>query len=312
MPAQTDQKDIPRVDADGSRPSEAASPSRGGALILIGGAMTRDGHALRGFVELVNARGPGLVVGLTTASSEPEETGWYWTGVLRGAGIRDVRIPLFDRADEKRDREIAAMIRDAAGVFLGGGDQVKLVAALSGSETAIALHAAHERGAVIAGTSAGAAALTELTMAGGEVDVEGNLVDQYIGPGLGLLGYDAIVDTHFSQRRRLQRLFLVVAKNTRLFGVGIDEDTALIVRDGVGEVVGAGSVTFVDGRETVRFDNAQELDKGRQLTLSHLRVGIVGTRYHLDLKARDLHELVSNEPSPHRRDPQSANDAVPA
>jgi cyanophycinase len=311
MPAPTDQKDIPRVDAVGAPADEGAPAPSAGVLVLIGGALSRDGHALRGFVDLVNGRGPGLVVGLTTASAEPEETGWYWTGVLRGAGIRDVRVPIFDRADEKRDREIAAMIRDAAGVFLGGGDQVKLVTALSGSQTAAAIHQAYERGAVIAGTSAGAAALTELTMAGGEVDVEGNLVEQYIGPGLGLLAYDAIVDTHFSQRRRLQRLFLVVAKNTQLFGVGIDEDTALIVRDGIGEVLGAGSVTFVDGRETVRFDNAQELDKGRQLTLSHLRVGIVGTKYHLNLRARDLQELVSNEPSRHRRTPQES-DGIPA
>jgi cyanophycinase len=309
MPAPTDHKDIPRVDALAAPTNDA--PPNGGVLVLIGGALSRDGHALRGFVDSVNERGPGLVVGLTTASAEPEETGWYWTGVLRGAGIRDVRVPMFDRADERRDREIAAMIRDAAGVFLGGGDQVKLVTALSGSQTQAAIHQAYERGAVVAGTSAGAAALTELTMAGGEVDVEGNLVEQYIGPGLGLLAFDAIVDTHFSQRRRLQRLFLVVAKNTRLFGVGIDEDTALVVRDGIGEVVGAGSVTFVDGRETVRFDNALELEKGRQLTLSHLRFGIVGTKYHLDLRARDLHELVSNEPSRHRRTPQESS-RVPA
>ena len=131
-------------------------------------------------------------------------------------------------------------------------------------------------GGVVCGTSAGAAALSRLTMAGGEIDREGNLVAQYIGPGLGLLGYDAIIDTHFSQRRRLQRLFFVVAGNTELLGVGIDEDTALIVRGDVGEVVGAGGVTFVDGRDTVRFDNADDLDTGRQLTLSHLRVGIVG------------------------------------
>jgi cyanophycinase len=132
-------------------------------------------------------------------------------------------------------------------------------------------------------------------MAGGEIDEEGNLVDQYLGPGLGLLGYDAIIDTHFSQRRRLQRLFLVIASNRQLFGIGIDEDTALVVRDHLGEVIGAGGVTFVDGRHTVRFDNAHELEKGRQLTLSHLRVGIVGTRYHLDLHARELHELLTGE-----------------
>src|SRR5690606_34049870 len=103
----------------------------------------------------------------------------------------------------------------------------------------------------IAGTSAGAAALTELTMAGGELDPEGNLVEQYLGPGLGLLAHDAIVDTHFSERQRLQRLFLVIASNTQLLGVGIDEDTGLVVKGHVGEVVGSGGVTFVDGRSTV-------------------------------------------------------------
>jgi cyanophycinase len=142
------------------------------------------------------------------------------------------------------------------------------------------------------------------------MDVEGNLVEQYIGPGLGLLGYDAIIDTHFSQRRRLQRLFLVVASNTHLLGIGIDEDTALIVKDGIGKVVGAGSVTFVDGRDTVRFDNANDLEKGRQLTLSHLRVGIVGTNYHLDLRARDLKELVDGEASPHLRGAANKDDAA--
>jgi cyanophycinase-like exopeptidase len=69
----------------------------------------------------------------------------------------------------------------------------------------------------------------------------------------------------------------------------------------VGHVVGAGGVTFVDGRDSVRFDNAHDLERGRQLTLSHLRVGIVGTNYHLDLEHRDLEVLVRGQPSPHIR-----------
>jgi cyanophycinase len=142
-------------------------------------------------------------------------------------------------------------------------------------------------------------------MAGGEIDEEGNLVEQYIGPGFGLLGYEAIIDTHFSQRRRLQRLFVVIAGNPQLLGLGIDENTAMIVRGHLGEVVGAGGVTFVDGRDSVRFDNADDLEKGRQLTFSHLRVGIVGTHYHLNLQERELEVLVADEPSPHRRTPAS-------
>jgi cyanophycinase len=111
-----------------------------------------------------------------------------------------------------------------------------------------------------------------------------------------------MIDSHFSQRRRLQRLFVVIAANTQLMGLGIDENTALVVRGHLGEVVGAGGVTFVDGRDSVLFDNAADLRKGRQLTFSHLRVGIVGTHYHLNLLERELEVLVSGEPSPHRRD----------
>ena len=299
-----DKGDIPRVDAPPA-PVHPHEPEPSGTLILIGGASTAHGHALRSFVDATGARDGGRIIGLTTASAEPEASAEHWVANFHAAGATNVEIPMFDRADPARDREIARMIAGADGVFLGGGDQVKLVTMLSGTATSSAIYDKHRSGGVVCGTSAGAAALTELTMAGGEVDEEGNLVEQYLGPGLGLLGYGAIIDTHFSQRRRLQRLFLVVASNRELFGVGIDEDTALVVRGHRGEVVGAGGVTFVDGRDTVRFDNAADLDRGRQLTLSHLRVGIVGTRYHLDLQARDVGELLSGEANEHRVTPAS-------
>jgi len=294
-----DARDIPHVDPGTERRRRRGAEPKG-VLVLIGGACTPHGHALRAFLDLAGARSGGRIVGLTTASANPEEAAVSWLATLRSVGAFNVEIPLFDRADETLDARIAHMVREAAGVLLGGGDQVKLVAALSGTRTCAAMRELYERGGVVCGTSAGAAALTELTMAGGEVDEEGNLVEQYIGPGLGFLGYDAIIDTHFSQRRRLQRLFLVVASNRQLLGVGIDEDTALVVRGHRGEVLGAGGVTFVDGRDTVRFDNAADLEKGRQLTLSHLRVGIVGTRYHLNLQERDLDELVAGDASGHR------------
>jgi cyanophycinase len=289
----------PRIDAPVAHvePSEDAH----GTLVLIGGAVEPQNEAFQSFLRLAGAKEGGRVVVLTTASAQPAEAARAWRGDFRRAGARDVSFPIFRDACDEQDREIAASIASANAVFLGGGDQVKLVAALGGSCTLAEIKALHQRGGVIGGTSAGAAALTELTMAGGEIDEEGNLVEQYIGPGLGLLGFETIVDTHFQQRRRLQRLFVVVAQNTQLLGLGIDEDTALIVNGHVGEVVGAGGVTFVDGRDTVRFDNADDIEKGRQLTLSHLRVGIVGTRYHLNLKDRDLDEVVRERMSQRAR-----------
>jgi cyanophycinase len=113
----------------------------------------------------------------------------------------------------------------------------------------------------------------------------------HLGPGFGLLGFRTIIDTHFTQRRRLQRLFLVIAQNPELLGLGIDENTALVVRGHLGEVVGSGSVTFVDG-SGVRFDNADESAGGRPLTVSYLRVGMVGAGYTLNFRERELEVLV--------------------
>lgn len=299
QPRAADKRDVPRVHSPSPRHHREEKDSAKGVLVLIGGACTPHGHALRSFLELSGARGGGKIVALTSASADPADSARGWTSTFRSAGAFNVEIPIFDRKDDALDFTTARLIDEADGVFLTGGDQVKLVATLAGTRTEAAICRMYHNGGVVGGTSAGAAALTELTMAGGEVDEEGNLVEQYIGPGLGLLGHDAIIDTHFSQRRRLQRLFLVVASNRQLFGLGIDEDTALVVRGGVGEVVGAGGVTFVDGRDTVRFDNADELDKGRQLTLSHLRVGIVGTKYHLDLRERDLAEVACRRRAGH-------------
>lgn len=294
--SENDRSQAPRVD----RPVAhvGLSESARGTLVLMGGAVEPRNEAFQQFLRLSEAHDGAPIVGLTTASAEPAEAARAWLSDFRRAGATNVSIPLFGKACDARDREIAAMIRSARAVFLGGGDQVKLVGSLGGSCSLAEIKALFQRGGIICGTSAGAAALTELTMAGGEIDEEGNLVEQYIGPGLGLLGFETIVDTHFQQRRRLQRLFVVIAQNTELLGLGIDEDTALIVRGHVGEVIGAGGVTFVDGRETVRFDNADDIEKGRQLTLSHVRVGIVGTKYHLDLEQRELAEVLEAQAAP--------------
>lgn len=283
----------PRVDRRVSH--VGMSDGARGTLVLMGGAVDPRNEAFQQFLRLADARNGAPVVGLTTASAEPGAAARAWLADFRRGGATEVRFPIFGKAGDERDREIAATIKDARAVFLGGGDQVKLVASLGGSCTLAEIKALYRRGGVVCGTSAGAAALTELTMAGGEIDEEGNLVEQYIGPGLGLLGFETIVDTHFQQRRRLQRLFVVIAQNTELLGLGIDEDTALVVRGHVGEVIGAGGVTFVDGRDTVRFDNADQIEKGRQLTLSHLRVGIVGTKYKLDLAKRELEEMARRD-----------------
>jgi len=306
MPGETPTTQINAVPHVDSPPAADGGARKVGTLVLLGGNLTADGAALKAFIKTSGADQGARIVVLTLASAVPAEAEQYWRDVLAGRGVRNVVFPALDRTNSAIDASVAAEIDGADAVFMTGGDQVTLVTALSGTNACGALKQLYARGGVVAGTSAGAAALTELTMAGGEFDQDGNLVEQYLGPGLGLLGYQAIIDTHFSERRRLKRLFFVVAANTELFGLGIDENTALVVRGGIGEVVGAGGVTFVDGRETVRFDNAHELEAGRQLTLSHLRVGIIGTHYRLNMVERELHELtLVREPPPREPGPRA-------
>ena len=269
---------------------------RAGTLVLIGGACEPCGEALGAFIERSGARSGGKVVGITTASQDPANAAREWLKDFAAAGVHNVEIPIIDRRDRAQDPRIAEMILSADGIFLGGGDQVHLVATLGGSRVDQAIREAYARGAVVGGTSAGAAALTETILAGAEPDEYGRMQDLHLGPGFGLLGFRAMIDTHFTQRRRLQRLFMVIAQNPELMGLGIDEDTALVVHGHLGEVVGRGSVTFVDGRG-VRFDNADECMQGKPLTLSYLRVGIVGSGYTFNLRERELEVLVQTRAS---------------
>ena len=262
-----------------------------GTLILLGGNVTPTGEALCTFVRQAGAKNGAPIIGFTTASSDVAGSRDHWLQDFAKAGVTNCEIPIVETRKDACDEKLGARIREAKGIFLGGGDQVKLVSVLAGTPVEAAIRDAFMDGAVVCGTSAGAAALTKTTLAGNEVDEEGNLVAQYIGSGLGLLGFHTIVDTHFSQRRRLYRLFVAIAEYPELMGLGIDEDTAFCVEGEIATVFGAGGVTFVDA-SGVRFNNSADVERGRQLTISALRVGIIGSGQDFNLKKRELESLL--------------------
>jgi cyanophycinase len=276
-------------------PPEVQTPRRArhevdqasGTLVLIGGGTTPNGAALGEFVRLSGAMEGGRIVVLTSASGDPTASARQWRRDLLAAGCRQVDAPIVASREQASDPHVVALIQQASGVFLGGGDQVKLVSIIGGAPVGEAIRDAYVRGVVIGGTSAGAAALTKTTLAGNEVDECGQLVEQYIGPGLGLVRHQALVDTHFSQRRRLYRLFVALAEFPDLMGLGLDEDTAMVVNGDLGRVVGVGGVTFVDGR-SVTYSNAFQLREGKSLTISAMRVGVVGAGHTFDLAKREL------------------------
>ncbi len=274
------------------RPKRRRRDDQAGSLVLIGGACDPQGAALGSFLDMSGARDGASIVVITTASVDPAKAAATWSRDLESAGATNVEAPLVDSRQRAQDASCAEIVRSARGIFLGGGDQLKLVSTLGGSRVGRAMREAFGSGAIVCGTSAGAAALSETMLAGGEVNSAGSSVPLHLGPGLGLLGFSSVVDTHFARRGRLQRLIQQVARNPELLGIGIDENTALVVRGHLAEVVGPGNVYYVDGRDA-KFDNADDVKSGRAaLTLSYLRVGVVGAGYPLDLRERELAFLV--------------------
>jgi cyanophycinase len=190
-----------------------------------------------------------------------------------------------ERADAD-DRETANVVASATGVFLTGGNQSRLTQVIAGTTLDDALHQAHDRGAVVAGTSAGASALASHMVAFGAVGPTPKQRMVHLSAGLGLLPGLAI-DQHFQQRGRIGRLLALVAQSPSLLGVGIDEDTcATVFPDRTLHVEGRGAVTVVDGRH-VRTDAYR--GKGyRPVMVSGAILHSLPAGYWFDLRRREL------------------------
>lgn len=219
-----------------------AAQSRG-HLLLIGGGGEPDAVWAK-FFELAGGRDSPLVV-VPTASGEPE-TGPEYVADLKARGATDVvNLPIHGPEDAAKPENVAALAR-ARGVFFTGGDQSCITRAFLGSPALAALRTAFENGAVLSGTSAGLACMSEV-MITGEGDftvIQRGAVETVTG-----LGFvrDAILDQHFVTRQRLNRLLSVVLEHPDLVGVGVDEMTAVWIKpDRTFEVLGESNVLVID------------------------------------------------------------------
>lgn len=217
-----------------------------GHIIPIGGGEERleDGAILRRFVELAGGGEARLAV-IPTASRRPD-AGDDYEGLFRAMGVACVRILRLDRRADAEDATALSVLADATGVFLTGGDQLRLSTMLGGTPVARLLRRRNADGMPVAGTSAGASFLSEHMIARGR---EGSMprADMVsLAPGLGLTNR-FVIDQHFRQRDRLGRLLTALAYNPFAIGIGLDEDTAAFFGpDDVLQVVGSGAITVVD------------------------------------------------------------------
>jgi len=221
-------------------------------LLIIGGAEDKVGRAtvLRRFVRLAGGRKARIVV-IPSASAFPEEAVETYNVAFGRLGAPDVVVVNPRSRQAAADSALVGEMDNATGVFMTGGNQLKLSQLFVGTPLADAISRAHERGAVVAGTSAGASIMSSFMISLGADGVTPRQRSSQLTSGLGLLP-GVIIDQHFDQRARYGRLMSLVASSPDLLGMGIDEDTAAEVRDGRRlMVVGSGAVFVVDARGAV-------------------------------------------------------------
>ncbi|MBF8290043.1 MAG: Cyanophycinase [Chloroflexi bacterium] len=256
-----------------------------GTVIVIGGAedKIRDRIILNRFVALAGGE-DAVVAVISTASSLGHEAGERYRQVFSELGVPTVQpLHAMTRA-QANDETFARAVRDATGIFLTGGNQLRLSSTLGGTRLAEAVLERHRHGAVVAGTSAGASALSSHMIAFGASGATPKHRMAAIAAGLGVLP-GVIVDQHFQQRNRLGRLLSLIAQNPSLLGLGVDEDTAGVVGpDQVLEVIGRGSITIVDG--AAAETDAWDVRGHKPVMISGVVLHSLPAGYRFDLRRR--------------------------
>jgi cyanophycinase len=241
-----------------------------GRLLIIGGAEDRCHGAalLERFVDLSGGASARIVL-VTTATGVPDEVHADYEQVFRRLGA-DRTVPLRVRGRSDADGPDAAkVLEDATGVFVAGGDQARLRTLVGSRINEILRDRLTADGLVVAGTSAGATAMGRTMILGGTgADVSAATVRT--GPGLGLIP-KVLIDMHFGERGRLPRLLSAVALDPDHLGVGIDENTGILVEGGSFEVLGTGVASVVDAEQATVVHAAGDDDP----------ITLFGVRLHL-------------------------------
>ncbi len=266
--------------------SLSSDSKKRGYIVPIGGAeeRMRDPAILKRFVELCGGESSRIVI-IPTAS-KLRSTGSDYEKVFKDLGVREVRSLAYqDRADCERQSWLH-VLEQADGAFFTGGNQLRLSTTLGGTSVANMLRDRNRSGDLhIAGTSAGAAIMSQHMIAFGEEGATPHADMVTLVPGLGIVE-NLIVDQHFRQRDRLGRLLSALAYNPSSIGIGLDEDTAAIIsHDGSIEAAGSGAITIVDPAE-VEYSSMDSAHKSDPVSIIGVRLHILIEGGHYDLNTR--------------------------
>lgn len=251
-------------------------------LVVIGGAEQRSapGDVLRTFSRLCGGP-PATVAVCGQASGDPHAMFQIYQGALGQLGHDVIAL----RVEDLGDDGWRAPLERASGLFFTGGNQQTLVERVGRPDFLDALAQRRAAGMVVAGTSAGASALGTAMIAAGSDDTD--LADSHLKMGNGFGMIDALIDQHFAQRGRINRLLAAVVKSGRL-GIGIDEDTAIVVTGDRFEVIGEGTVTVIDGSNAIYHTSDPHHRDEALLTVERALVHVLEPGDDFDLRARSV------------------------
>jgi cyanophycinase len=254
-----------------------------GPLIIIGGHEDKEGDKLI-LKEVAKRLHGGKLVIATVASHEPEGYFDTYAEAFAPLGVTDlVELYVHERGETLEGKSLE-ILQGAAGIFFTGGDQLRISSQIGDTPIEKMVREIHERGGVVAGTSAGASVMSETMLVRGSSQESHRIGDLHMAPGLGLVP-DVIIDQHFAERGRIGRLLGAVAQNPRVLGIGIDEDTAIVVEGTKFGVLGVGAVYVVDG-SSVTHSNIAEASPERTLSMHDVRLHVLSAGDHFDLGAR--------------------------
>jgi cyanophycinase len=266
-------------------PSKVEVDKKRGYIVPIGGAEDKEGTAeiLRMFLEVSGGKHARIVI-IPTASSL-EETGRKYEKLFRKLGADEAKSLPLESRDDAGKREWLDYIDKATGVFVTGGNQLRLTTTLGGTAVAKAIRRANARGATVGGPTAGAAIHREHMIAYGAEGSTPHAGAVTLVPGFGLTNR-IMIDQHFRQRDRLGRLLTALAYNPFAVGVGLDEDTAAFIdHEKRLTVVGAGAITIIDASE-LTHSSVAEVKEGMPVSMTNVRLHILAHGGSFDLETR--------------------------
>lgn len=252
-------------------------------LVIIGGGedKTADKKILKEVVKL--SKGDKAKIGIvTTATKEPKKAGQEYENIFRNLGVKEITTINVNDRESSNIKDTFGEIMDCNCLFFVGGDQLRISSIIGGTEFHKLLHDFCSDGRVIAGTSAGASMMSEIMIVEGESEEAPRKCTIKMAPGMGLIE-GVIIDQHFNQRGRIGRLLTGVAQNPHIVGIGIDEDTAVIVNGNESfYVLGKGVATIVDGR-SIEYTNITEQYPDDPLALTNVIIHILPENYGYNL-----------------------------